>query len=426
MTRTFVRATAVALFGLMVAAGLWTPPAQADSLARDPVNGATVLFPYFEVDLDDPEGSTTVLSVRNASATAVLVNFTVWSDLGIPLLNFPAYFTGYDVVNLDMRAMLVDGQLPITASDGQDWSDDISPQGMFSQDINFASCTGIFPFQAPELLPYTIEYLQDALTGQPAAQLLGQCAGFDHGDRIARGYITVDTTNNCTQRKPGQPGYFIAGGQGDATNQNVISGDYLLRGNGGRLLHSGRGATLEASTVNHNTPGSYTFYGRNVAWTAADNREPLNGAWAVDTQARGSEFIVWRDTKQSNPAPFDCSLSAPFPMPLGQSELVNFATDTDFASGAVAPFPLATQRLRLGGSSLPGASGKPGWSYLNLNTTVAGNPNPPIAPQAAQALVEVIQFPESAAQGGGAAAALSLDTGNEPRPGLDLPPPNPR
>ena len=72
-----------------------------------------VLLPYFEVDLDDPD-SNTVLSVRNSSATAMLANVTVWSDTGYPVLNFPMYFTGYDVVTFALRAMLVEGELPVT------------------------------------------------------------------------------------------------------------------------------------------------------------------------------------------------------------------------------------------------------------------------------------------------------------------------
>ncbi len=39
--------------------------------------------------------------------------------------------------------------------------------------------------------------------------------------------MTIDTVNNCTLRFPGDPGYFVAGGTGDATNQNVLWGDYF-------------------------------------------------------------------------------------------------------------------------------------------------------------------------------------------------------
>ena len=40
----------------------------------DDVPAATLLLPYFEVDLDDPNGVTTLMSINNASATAVLAH----------------------------------------------------------------------------------------------------------------------------------------------------------------------------------------------------------------------------------------------------------------------------------------------------------------------------------------------------------------
>jgi hypothetical protein len=40
----------------------------------------------------------------------------------------------------------------------------------------------------------------------------------------ARGYITVDTVNNCAPRVPGDAGYFGAAGAGNVTDQNVLWG----------------------------------------------------------------------------------------------------------------------------------------------------------------------------------------------------------
>ena len=400
------------ILGMALGIAALLPAAQADSLARDPVNGATLLFPYFEVDLDDPNGSTTVLSIRDASATSALGQVTIWSDVGIALLSFPIYFTGYDVVNIDLRQVLAEGSLPVTATDGQDPRDTISPQGPLSQDINFASCSGNLPYSNPVLLPDTVLFLQNALTGQPAAS--GLCNGFDHGDRIARGYVTVDTVTACSIEGPGSPGYFINGG-GLASNQNVLSGEYVLRGSDGSRRHIGNAAALEASSTNHGTAGNYTFYGRFVGWTAADQREPLNGTWGLDTQGAGTELIVWRDMK-TNVAPFNCAAQVPSPLPLGQTSVLHFNTATGDTSGTnLAAVPLATQIVRLGGPDVEGPDGKPGWSLFDLNTTIAGSNNPPIDPTAAQAFVEVLSSPERADQGGGGAVALPLDTAN-PQP----------
>ncbi|HEX2224565.1 MAG TPA: hypothetical protein VHN15_10200, partial [Thermoanaerobaculia bacterium] len=200
-------------------------PAAADIGTVDDVPAATLLLPYFDVDLDNPQGITTLFSVNNASATAVLAHVVLWSDLSVPVLDFNVYLTGYDVQTINLRDILVSGLMPRTASDAQDPADTISPQGRFSQDINFASCAGQLPL--PNLPAAFITHLQNALTGQSSTVLGNRCAGQNKGDRIARGYVTVDTVSNCTLRFPGDAGYFAAGGSGDATNQNVLWGDYF-------------------------------------------------------------------------------------------------------------------------------------------------------------------------------------------------------
>src|ERR1700712_3216344 len=113
-------------------------PARAVICTIDAVPAATLLLPYFEVDLKNPNGLTTLFSVNNASATAVLAHVTVWSDLSVPVLDFNIYLTGYDVQTINLRDILVNGVLPQTASAGQDPTDTISKKGPKSQDINFA------------------------------------------------------------------------------------------------------------------------------------------------------------------------------------------------------------------------------------------------------------------------------------------------
>src|ERR1700694_6282689 len=78
----------------------------------DAVPAATLLLPYFEVDLNNPNGLTTLFSVNNASATAVLVHVVIWSDLSVPVLDFNIYLTGYDVQSLNWRAIIFSGNLP--------------------------------------------------------------------------------------------------------------------------------------------------------------------------------------------------------------------------------------------------------------------------------------------------------------------------
>src|SRR6185436_8654026 len=87
------------LVGVLVAAG--TAEARVGTI--DNVPAATLLLPYFEVNLNDPNGITTLFTINNASATAVLAHVTLWSDLSVPTLAFNVYLTGYDVQSINVR-----------------------------------------------------------------------------------------------------------------------------------------------------------------------------------------------------------------------------------------------------------------------------------------------------------------------------------
>ena len=382
--------------------------------------GATLLFPYFEVDSSSSTGRNTLLSLRNTSATAVLNHVTVWTDLGYPVLTFNIYLTGYDVESIDTYDVLVNGNLPTTASAGQDPSDRVSPKGDFSQDINFASCNGQLPYQPATLQQTYRNDLKAALTGHSAGFLQSQCSGYNHGDAIMRGYVTVDTVNNCTERMPTDNGYFSPNGNGDVTHQNVMAGEYFLVDAGSHLLQSDMAVAVHADPDNtdYNTAGKYTFYGRinfGTPWSAADDREPLPNTWAVDAQAAGTELIVWRDIKIP-PTLFSCSQSLPpsSGLPLGQETAFSFDNQaTPLAIPGGTPFGLATQRVALGSAAFPLPT-KPGWVYLGLgysNATLSGA-NAPADTAADQAFISVLQYPESHATSTGT-GAISLDSGQD-------------
>jgi hypothetical protein len=390
-------------------------PAMAVICTVDAVPAATLLLPYFEVDLNNPNGLTTLFSVNNASATAILVHVVMWSDLSVPVLDFNIYLTGYDVQSVNLRDIIINGNMPQTASAGQDPSDTISPKGALSQDINFASCTGVLP--PPQLPAFFTAHLQAALTGKPSAILKGNCAGQLIGDNIARGYITMDTVNNCSLRFPGDAGYFAGGGGGDVTNQDVLWGDWFIVNSvqnfaeGGDLVHieaapgvgiSGQIPTNPATT----TAGRYTFYGRYDAWTAVDNREPLATEFAArylngGPFSGGTSLLCWRDSKV-NQGPFTCPATfglQPAWYPLGQEGIVifdeqehpvvpqTFPFSPQPPTGSLIPCPAETQRVQVNGASFP-VPFSFGWLFMDMNTTVAAaGANPPVDPAAAQAWI---------------------------------------
>lgn len=361
---------------------------------------ATLLLPYFEVNLPKTAGGkasgiTTFFEINNASATAVLAHVTLWSDLAVPVQQFNVYLTGYDVQTINLLDVL-NGHLPQTGSAGpEDPNDTVSPKGAFSQDIHFASCDGVLP--PADLVPSVVTDLRNALTGKSSVAL-GGCAGLDHGDLVARGFVTVDTVNNCTSRFPSDAGYFGSGGSGDATNQNVLWGSYYFvdpkqkLGFGDPLVHVVASATDPETTVG----GQYTFYGRLVNWTAADNRQPLSTTFAArfinvpkgPLFPGGTSAIVWRDPKV-NQGPFTCG-STPAWYPLAQEGLEAFNEQEEVETPAVAnAFPAAAQKVKINGPTLP-VTFDSGWLFLNLNGSPTGaGANPSENPSGEQAWVSV-------------------------------------
>jgi hypothetical protein len=272
---------------LLSLVALWSGPVVAEVGTIDAVPAAILLLPYFECELDDSfvpalGGVKTLFSINNASAIVVLAHVTLWTDESIPTLDFDVYLTGYDVQTINV-CDIFNGNLPVTASVGQDPKDTISPQGPLSQDINFASCSGRLPYVNPVLGSTLLNHIRNAHTGGPSTVFGGRCSGFDYGDTVARGYITVDTTTQCSLDFPSSPAYFT----GVAAFQNVLWGDWFLVNNaenfafGETLVHieactpgNGYIGYVGTGTSGVNTcpfgAGDYTFYGRYVAGLGTD------------------------------------------------------------------------------------------------------------------------------------------------------------
>jgi hypothetical protein len=389
----------------------------------DNVPAATLLLPYFEVDLNNPNGVTTLFSVNAANHVALLAHVTLWSDLGIPSQTFNIYLTGYDTQTVNLRDIF-NGVFPRTASAGQDPGDTsdpntgISNKGPLSQDINFASCSGQLPYATPALNPLQLDDLRRGHTGLNTVQTGGRCVGRNLGDNIARGYVTIDLVNFCTLQFPSDPGYFVSGGAGSATNQNLLWGDYFLLNASQNFAQGESLVALEASAVAF-VPGDYTFYGRLVGGIAADNREPLATNWVAPySQNAGgatTDLLVWRDAAVppiGGGGSFNCALPGPFQFfPLGQTDIVAFDSEenpTDIAATGV-PFPGVAGRVQVGGPDLSEVTPRSGWLYLNLNTFVSGSPLPP---PVNQSYVTVIRSSQGRFSGGH--AGIPLDDANNP------------
>ncbi|MDX1998841.1 MAG: hypothetical protein SF066_14085, partial [Thermoanaerobaculia bacterium] len=287
----------------------------AEICSQDNVPAASLLLPYFEVDLDNAGGVTTLFSINNASANSVLAHVTLWSDESVPTLDFDIYLSGYDVQTINIRDIF-NGTLPRTAA-----TNSVSNRGALSgPHIAFPGCAASLPYTNPALSSVLLTHIREAHTGG-LSPVYGRCAGFDFGDNIARGYITVDSVNACNLEFPSAPGYFIAGGQGIANNNNVLWGDYFYVNSeenfaqGETLVHLEACDNPSVGQGGDDCPfiaGDYTFYGRYVAASAADGREPLSTMFATrylngGAFDGGTDLIVWRDSKTVANTGHSCS-----------------------------------------------------------------------------------------------------------------------
>lgn len=433
-----MRKLAALLFSLTCL--LAASPAKAEIGTVDAVPAATLLLPYFEVDLGNQNGADTLISVNNASASAAVANVVLWTDWGVPTLGFQVYLTGYDVQTIDLR-QIFQGQLPVTADAGSDPTDTVSNKGALSQDINFPGSVGpcgsqgtLYSVPDPSL-PTKITNMNRVHTGQ-SSNLDGKCWGAAYGDQIARGYVTIDTTTQCTLSTPADVAYFA--GQ-IADTRNILWGDVVYvnpsqnTAQGEALVHVeacnyGFGSYIAGVGGNSHacpfTTGDYTFYGRYAAVSGQDTREPLATTFAARYQgASKTDLLVWRDTKKT-PAKVTCGPARPAWFPLADTDVVAFDTEenpTDecaLASNSSPAasktcFPLATQRVNVHNGNAIAAKIRPpvnsGWLFLNLNHSVASDPFPGVA----QAWVTSTRISGDGRLGNGA-TAIQLDSALAP------------
>jgi hypothetical protein len=348
-------------------------PAGAGVLAGNCRTGeqpsATLLVPYFEVDLANPLGRTTLVSINNASTRSTLARVVLWTNWGIPTLAFDLYLTGFDVQTLNLRDLFA-GRLPQTGTA-------ISPVGALSQQgpAELPGCDATQAAGAP-LNPIELAQLRAAHSGRPvgAATTEGAlCAGA--GDpTTATGYLTVDSALRCTPRAVGATvntpvdlEYFRGQEGGVAGDANVLWGDAFQVDAKGKL-------TLDLPVVHvpadpaFFAPGDYTFYGRYREYDASDHRVPLSSLYYSRFAVGGTtatELIVWRDTRQYRPRAYPCS-ALPSWAPLGEMQLLAFDEEENgvqiLDSNA---FPLATQKVRVGDPAIPTAITR-GWLLLDL------------------------------------------------------------
>ena len=243
---------------------------------------------------------------------------------------------------------------------------------LLSTDADFASCAGYLP---PAPLPAAARaQLVAAHTGQFASNL-GGCAAQELGDAIARGYVTVDVVNNCTGRVPGDPGYFVAGGSGDASDANLLWGDYFYVDPAGNSAKGDPLVRIQAFPGMFGA-GDATFYGSRIGFSAADDREPLARSWATRFLQRGgfdggTDLIAWSDPGEPGEV-FPCG-GAPSWYPL-TSDVWVFDEEEEVEISEPCPILCPPSQIPI---PFPGVAGKAAVAEAPLIASTWGGPAQP-------------------------------------------------
>lgn len=309
-----------------------------DSCDISVLPAATLLLPYFEVDIRQPANNAinTNFTITNVSNFSQVAHITIWTDRSFPVLDFNIYLTGYDVQGINLYDILARGQIPPTGSGTSDTATNVnSPRGTRSQlasaNLNFiqppsaffAACSSLAgqipgaPAAGSTTATGLLKDVQDALTigfysTCPSATLDANVGSNRGANALAIGYVTVDVANTCSQTLPTTALYYGT----EILFDNVLIGDYQrinpragivgISGDAGgnpmvhiRAIPEGGLAT---STTVVNFP--YTFYDRYtpVASRKADRRQPLPGTFAarfIEQPGSGGNLStnlnIWRE-----------------------------------------------------------------------------------------------------------------------------------
>ncbi|MBV8519597.1 MAG: hypothetical protein JO197_19555 [Acidobacteria bacterium] len=349
---------------------------------------ATLLLPYFEVDVDAVPGSgeTTLFTITNTSPLPQLVQVTLWTDYAYPAMGFDVFLTGYDVQSINLYDVIARGRIAPDRGTGPD----ISPQGELSASANpvldLESCEHT---SLPEVLPAVyIKRMRDAFT-RGTVDTLGTLQGCNTVGGVhahAVGYATMDVVGSCNFTMPNDPLYFSR----EIRFDNVLTGDYQQvdgsqnYAQGNPMVHIRaipEGGTPEQRAANPNMGGTNfprTFYSalQSGAHPTADARQPLPSTFAArwiegGTGSFQTSFKVWREAVAAGT---NCA-DYPANGNIAPYQVIRF--DEDENPSAISPID-DTPRSGLGATSrfdsdaspfpAPLGSSVGGWMYLDLDT----------------------------------------------------------
>jgi len=340
---------------------------------------ATLLLPYFEVDLKSPQGSATqtLFTIQNTSRLPQIAHVTLWTDWGFAALDFNIFLPGYDVQGINLYDILVHATIVSTSGMSSNASVPSNPtagsqpaRNNENPKISITFCSSL-PGTFPKPL---LQDLQQIFTiGRSAGNAIPCPAQIGGAHTNAIGYATIDVMSSCNTSLPSQPQYWD-----QILYDNVLTGDYQqITPLGGRLAAHG-GPLVHIRAVAEGTTLPHTFY-EQWAPKMSDRRQPLPSVFAPRYVSGGpsgfrTRVTLWREATPPASRCSDYSANSTIPF----VDVVRFDEHENAAvpSGCIIVCPTvvgtpATISVPAESALFPVASTSGdvgGWLYLNLGS----------------------------------------------------------
>ena len=360
---------------------------------------ATLLLPYFEVDLDDINGETTLFTITNVTNLDRIARVTLWTDYAYPVIAFNIYLTGYDVQAISLFDVIQRGIIAPPSGTGTA----VTKRGLFSDpnvDIDLTGCGRLPGTLDPAYVTrmraaFTLGRVPALGTANPACET----AGGQHDNAV--GYATIDVVRTCSAHLPTDPRYWTE----DIAFDNVLMGDYQQVNSAQNFAQSnplvhiravpegGSPAQRRLRPQDFDAGFPRTFYARYQAagTPGLDGRQPLPSTFAArwiqgSASAFQTAYKIWREGRTNGRSCANADSEATLPF----VEIVRF----DEAENAVTYVPFRGDPPIEIIHALPPASmtgvddnyiypqltngAVAGWMYLNLEKCglACGDPAP--------------------------------------------------
>jgi len=345
---------------------------------------ATLLLPYFEVDVSGNSGQTTLFTVTNVTRYPQIAHVTLWTDYGYPVMAFNIFLTGYDVQAINLADVLIRGSIaPPSGTSPATTPGTLSAANTGNPNLRTPLDCSTNPSQIPQTIAAALR--ATLTTGLSAANSCTEAGGVHTN---AMGYATIDLVASCTLRTPADPLYYT----NDILFDNVLIGDYQQIGphpageatssfdaGGNPMVHIRAVPEGGGAGSNVGTALPYTFYDRYTpaARRTLDRRQPLPATYATRFIQGGpngfrTNLTVWREGFGSGSCA-DARASATMSMGeiirFDEHENASAVSETCLIEHCSSPSLPATSSSNTRANTYPIIQGTDvgGWLYMNLN-----------------------------------------------------------